>query len=116
MKIPIIKNVDHDNNKIILLLSFSEQAQYFQGHFPEIAILPGFVQIHFVMFFASKYWPITSHITNIKKLRFTKIIQPESDVSLMIEYFQDNKIIFKYFTPNHPCSSGEIHLGKIAHV
>ncbi len=116
MKVPIIKNIKHQDNKIELLLSFPKQAKYFQGHFPAMAILPGFVQIHFVMFFALKYWPVINDISNIKKLRFTKIIRPDCDISLMIEYLSSDKIVFKYFVADQSHSSGEIHLGKIIDV
>jgi 3-hydroxymyristoyl/3-hydroxydecanoyl-(acyl carrier protein) dehydratase len=116
MKIPTIKNTQKQDDKVELLLSFSKSAVYFQGHFPQIAILPGFMQIHFAMFFAKKYWLLGGEITNIKKLRFTKIITPNTDVSLMIEYLSPKKINFKYFSGDTSHSSGEIHFGEINNV
>ncbi len=116
MKIPTIKNAKEQSDKVELLLSFPKNAQYFQGHFPQIAILPGFVQVHFAMFFAKKYWSFTSDITHIKKLRFSKIITPETDVSLFIEYFSSQKIAFKYFLADTAHSSGEIYFGVINNV
>ena len=55
MKIPTVKNTKKQSDKVEFLLSFPKSALYFQGHFPQIAILPGFTQVHFAMFFANKY-------------------------------------------------------------
>ncbi len=116
MKIPTVKNTKKQSDKVEFLLSFPKSALYFQGHFPQIAILPGFTQVHFAMFFAKKYWSFTDDLTHIKKLRFSKIITPETDISLTIEYFSPQKITFRYFLADATHSSGEIHFGTINNV
>ncbi|MFT5703577.1 MAG: 3-hydroxymyristoyl/3-hydroxydecanoyl-(acyl carrier protein) dehydratase [Rickettsiales bacterium] len=116
MKIPTIKKTQEEEGKIELILSFPKNAIYFQGHFPQIKILPGFAQVHFAMHFAQKYWLLKSDLSNIKKLRFTKIITPNTDISLVLENHLPKKITFKYLTGNiggdisH--SSGEIHFDE----
>jgi 3-hydroxymyristoyl/3-hydroxydecanoyl-(acyl carrier protein) dehydratase len=109
---PIVKNIDKQDNRIELVLCFPKEAIYFQGHFPETPILPGFVQIYYAMFFAKKYWPISDNLNNIKKMKFTKIISPDFDVSLVLEKISDDKIAFKYKDDTRIYSSGEFHLGE----
>jgi len=107
---PLVKNAKLEDNKVELLLSFSKDAVYFQGHFPEMPILPGFVQVHFAREFAKQYLKSDRELTNIKRLKFTKIISPEVDIILILEKIGDDKISFKYMDAQRSCSSGEFHL------
>ena len=107
--LPIIKDCKKSDNSVNLLLHFSKNAEYFQGHFPQMAVLPGFVQVHFALTFAKEYLAVDQVILAIKKLRFTKIISPNSDINLTIEIISLKKITFKYFTKETNHSSGEIH-------
>lgn len=106
---PLIKDIKKSDNAIEMLLSFSKNAEYFQGHFPLMPVLPGFVQVHFAAFFAKEHFLINKDITNIKRLRFTKIISPNKDIFLTIQLNSPQKITFKYFTKKDDHSSGEIH-------
>jgi 3-hydroxymyristoyl/3-hydroxydecanoyl-(acyl carrier protein) dehydratase len=108
---PLIKHTSQEENRIELLINFAKEAEYFQGHFPQIAILPGVVQVHYAMECAENYFGIIPEISKINRLRFTNIISPEKDIYLQIEHIKDiGKIMFKYFFGAKIYSSGTIYL------
>lgn len=107
---PIVKSVSAEEGKITLLLSFPKEAEYFQGHFPELAILAGVAQVHFALFYAKQYLKINQNISNIKKLRFTKIIRPDQEVFLELGFKNINSIYFRYFSGDDAHSSGNFYL------
>ncbi len=111
MQEPIIKNINQKPNQIELTLLFSANSQYFQGHFPEFAVLPGVAQIHFAVLFIQKYFDIIPNLKSIKKLRFMHIIQPEKEVFLVLEYKKEKQVIsFKYSSIGLVHSSGDFYL------
>jgi 3-hydroxymyristoyl/3-hydroxydecanoyl-(acyl carrier protein) dehydratase len=111
MQKPIIKNKTQDETSLKLDLIFPANAEYFDGHFDEFPVLAGVVQLNYVMELAQEYFHITPHITNITKLKFTKIIKPDTDISLAINYLKgESKINFKYFLGDVVYSSGNINL------
>ncbi len=111
MKNPTIKNKTYTTDTVELLLNFAKDAEYFDGHFDGFAVLPGVVQIDYVMKYAQEYLGIKPIISNINKLKFSNIIKPDMDISLKIDYSKDlNKITFKYFIDDSIYSSGNIKL------
>lgn len=111
MQKPIVKSKIQDKTSLEILVTFQKNSEYFDGHFDEFAVLPGVVQINYVMLCAEEYFGITPDISGITKLKFTKIIQPDMDIFLKIEYIEDSgKITFKYFMDDAIYSSGNINL------
>lgn len=103
MQEPKIINLNLSENKVEniveveLDLVFPKEAKYFQGHFPEVAILPGVLQVHFAVHFSKKYFTLMSNVLHIKKLRFARIICAEEDVKLRMKFFKERqKLFFQY--------------------
>jgi 3-hydroxymyristoyl/3-hydroxydecanoyl-(acyl carrier protein) dehydratase len=80
-----------------LELVFLEEAEYFQGHFPQIAILPGVVQVHFAVLYAQRYLEVQPEISSVTRLKFANIIQPKQQVNLSLKLVkQKHKVCYKY--------------------
>jgi len=84
---------------------------YFQGHFPDLAILPGVVQLKWAIELAGKLCADPNKpLRTIKRLKFTNIIRPESTVSLNVAYNADKGFAtFRYFDAEHVYSQGQLH-------
>lgn len=90
-------------------LSIPENLVYFDGHFDELAVLPGVVQVHWAIEMARKYLPVTGDFTSIDVLKFMRVIRPEDIVTLNItNHPQKNTIDFSYSTGETIHSKGKV--------
>jgi 3-hydroxymyristoyl/3-hydroxydecanoyl-(acyl carrier protein) dehydratase len=81
---------------------------FFQGHFPDYPILPGAIQIHWVVQFAKRYF-IEKPFPSAIRVKFRKPIRPNHQLTLLLERAKSrDSIRFEYFDANGPCSSGQI--------
>ncbi|EKE83416.1 thioester dehydrase [Idiomarina xiamenensis] len=81
-----------------LQLQVPAQLHYFQGHFPQQAILPGVVQLHWVAQLVAEFWQLACSLGRVEVLKFQHIILPDSEVTLRIEQQATDSISFRYFT------------------
>ena len=65
------------------------------------------------MFFVKKYWKIDNALSNVRKLKFTKIITPNFEINLILEKLENGKISFKYSDGSLIYSSGEFYFQEI---
>lgn len=83
---PIIYDLKLTKNNMSADILFLRDSKYFQGHFPQIPILPGVVQLHVVSYFIKKFWQVdvTALEYSLKRIKFTKIMFPEQLIKLSI--------------------------------
>ena len=93
---------------ITLSLFVSKDIVFFQGHFPQMAVLPGVAQIDWVIFFARKFFNIVlKQSPDIEHVKFTNIIKPETTLFLTLQ-LENNVLSFKYFDDAVVYSQGKI--------
>ena len=108
---PIIVNQSVSNNTATYILFIPKNLVYFQGHFPDYPLLPGVVQVHWVMELAKPIAP-KSIFTGIDRLKFMHPIFPECSLHLNIEAANDTSSLnFQYFMHQTTYSSGKINFG-----
>ncbi|MBX9705566.1 MAG: hypothetical protein K5Q00_04870, partial [Gammaproteobacteria bacterium] len=101
--------IDTENNRVILELFVPKALEYFEGHFPETPVLPGIVQIDWVINFAQQFFAVEkSRILSMDNIKFTQPILPEYTVVLELA-LADNVLSFKY-SQAHTYSSGKIRV------
>lgn len=93
-----------------LTLFVPHQLFYFNGHFPGNAILPGVVQISWVMHFAQQYFPALRKFERLEVIKFQKIIRPGDTVHLELNWDSSkHRLLFNYSNnAEHTLSSGRI--------
>jgi len=101
-------------NSVTLEFSIPGTNPYFDGHFPEFKILPGVAQTELVIRFASRFFGTGIDISEIKRIKFANIIQPDTTVVLKLEK-KENNISFKIFSlDKETCySSGTLILREV---
>ena len=83
---------------------------FFQGHFPARLVLPGVVQIDWVIFFAQKYFCVAlQRPPRMEHVKFTNIIKPETKLFLTMQ-LDGSALSFKYFADQVIYSVGKITL------
>ncbi len=105
---PIMQNVVKTNSEFIADMVFLKDSAYFTGHFPGQPILPGVIQLYFVMNFIKKYFHITPNDYHILKLKFSNLILPNTNIHFELIRVSENEFIFSYSGNNSKYSNGMI--------
>ena len=83
---------------VILEFSIPKTSDYFDGHFPGFPILPAVAQVDIIMRYASDFFNIGVGLSEIKRIKFTNLVRPDTPLVLNLE--KKEKAIS--FTMNSP--------------
>lgn len=108
---PLIESLVHVENGVELELSVTEDLSYFEGHFPEQAVLPGVIQVHWVGELAGKLFSDQNisigYFSELKSLKFNSMVLPNTKLNLKLQFNAErNSLTFSYFSENDKYSSG----------
>jgi hypothetical protein len=107
---PLIHSRELEGDRIVSTLSFPAGYRYFDGHFPELKILPALAQVEWVVREATEVWDRTIPVTRIPRMKLKNPIFPDSRVDLTIRLLKEKgQIHFEYKNPEGLLLSG----GKI---
>jgi 3-hydroxymyristoyl/3-hydroxydecanoyl-(acyl carrier protein) dehydratase len=106
---PLLAVQQQLEDSIVLHLTIPENLYYFQGHFPQAAILPGVTQLDWVMHYLAEYFQIdTSRLESVDALKFQHIVRPNYLIELEIKQLKPNKFSFRYHSEHGQHSSGKV--------
>ncbi len=113
-KLPTLIRSERADNTVTLTLNVPAALAFFPGHFPVHAILPGVVQIDWAIHFGRQYFPLLPQFRKMEALKFQAIIEPEQQISLLLEHKigadpqQPGKLLFSFDSSRGRHSSGRI--------
>jgi 3-hydroxymyristoyl/3-hydroxydecanoyl-(acyl carrier protein) dehydratase len=85
---------------------------WFAGHFPEMAILPGVVQIGWAAHFAHTLYGLGPGVTLMEQVKFRRPILPGARVTLTLKAdVAAGKLRYEYKDAEYAYSSGSLHFG-----
>ena len=97
-----------DEQKLSATLFLPENLIHFDGHFEEMPILPGVVQIHWIIELASEHLKIEGEFVGMDVVKFTKIISPGYTVKIEADYDPiKNTLNFTYTSEHGNHSAGK---------
>ena len=82
---PEIISQSTDLPRVSYELAVPEQLYYLQGHFPGKPILPGVVQLQWAVELANAVFTTLSIFKGIEALKFHRIIEPHTRLTLTLE-------------------------------
>lgn len=95
-----------------LCLAIDADLFWFDGHFPEAAILPGVVQMNWARQLGQELWPDCdwiSQASNMEVVKFQQVIRPGECVSLVLKLDSaKRKLSFAYSDGERRFSSGRL--------
>jgi 3-hydroxymyristoyl/3-hydroxydecanoyl-(acyl carrier protein) dehydratase len=95
-----------------LELTIPADLHYFKGHFPECPLLPGVVQVTWAIELARQHLPCSGDFRGLSAVKFTRVIQPGSTVTLALEFDPaKQRLEFEYRSPAGSCSVGSAQFG-----
>lgn len=103
---PVVTAWSQTDSRLSAKLVFTSDMECFDGHFPGFPILPGVAQLYFLRHFARQVFPDFPEAATYRRLKFQKVILPDSEVSLAVIRRSEDAYEFRIEGENGRCSSG----------
>lgn len=85
----------------------SVELEIFTHHFPNLPLIPGFMQLDFVFELARSIGIDLSGASKIENLKFIKFVRPNDRLDIFIEK-KENRVYFEIFCNDEKCSMGRV--------
>jgi len=106
---PQVELLTQSDSQVELSLTIPENLYYFQGHFPEAAILPGVAQLDWVMQYLAQFFGVDiTDLVSVDALKFKSIIRPNYQITLTLTQIKANKFGFNYHSNHAQHASGKV--------
>ncbi len=107
--LPEIRAVERTAQGVCLTLFVPADLTYFEGHFPQVPLLPGVVQVSWAIELARAHIPFDAPFRALNAVKFTRVIQPGVTATLKLDYVSDErKLSFAYELDGLTCSNGTV--------
>jgi 3-hydroxymyristoyl/3-hydroxydecanoyl-(acyl carrier protein) dehydratase len=108
--LPEILGCQSITDGVILTLCIPETLSYFIGHFEQIAIVPGVVQIQWAVHYAQAYLGLNAAFSRMEAVKFKELLLPGQLFELELRYYvQPYKLVFSCRSEIAEYSSGRIY-------
>ena len=85
----------------------------FDGHFPQVSILPGVAQLDWAVRFGREAFALPPHFLRMEMLKFQRVARPGMRIRLHLEWLpQKSTLAFRYESSLGPHASGRVLLGE----
>jgi 3-hydroxymyristoyl/3-hydroxydecanoyl-(acyl carrier protein) dehydratase len=106
---PAVIDIERTADRAELKLLIPGALLFFSGHFPQFALLPGVVQVHWAIQYATREFALAAVFPTMIRIKFRKPIRPNHAVTLILKHVPSRDTIhFEYVDAEGPCSSGQI--------
>lgn len=107
--LPAVNVLESSTDKVVLELYVSPHLSVFDGHFREIPVLAGVVQVDWAMYFCRKYLGITATFDRMEAVKFQRVYQPGELLTVQLQWNADRRLLsFRYDSGSIAHSSGRI--------
>lgn len=107
---PEVQGARPMNDGIILALRIPEDLAYFDGHFDQIAIVPGVVQIQWAVHYARQYLSVELDFSHMEAVKFKELLLPGQVCELRLCLQKEaHRLEFLYRSETSEFSSGRVY-------
>lgn len=108
MKLPPVLSRETDGEAVRLSFDIRDDLDCFRGHFPEVSVLPGVVQLHWAVVVAREHFGMTGNPLDVQRLKFKSIVVPPAVVELELIRTSVTDVRFGYTSPGQAHSEGRL--------
>ena len=105
---PRVLSLAGDEAYICVRLNISPDLHWFRGHFPDQAVLPGVIQLHWAVLIAQACFGFSSVPAEIKRLKFKKIVTPPAELELTVSRHGPAAVQFEFSSSDAKNSEGRL--------
>ncbi|MDT8388847.1 MAG: hypothetical protein RQ736_15195 [Thiogranum sp.] len=110
---PEIVTESRNDNCLTFDLRVPADLVHFDGHFPQAPVLPGVVQVDWVVRLARRHLPGLDSGYDISTLKFQALVRPNMFLTLCLDYDSSrHSLQFRYRDAQRICSSGRIRFER----
>ena len=113
LSFPLVLQEKVEGDIVEAEMIFPKNSNFFKGHFPDFPVLPGVVSLYFVIFFANEFFQTTLSPQIIRKIKFSKLILPDKNVTLRLKN-SEKSVAFEIVSGQNNFVSGIISKDKIS--
>jgi acyl-coenzyme A synthetase/AMP-(fatty) acid ligase len=111
----LTQSQDETSQKVCLQLHFAPDLIWFDGHFPNLPVLPGVVQIDWAAHFGRLHFGFDAPVTRMTGLKFQRLIRPDDTPCLHLSWHPGKQELdFIYCQNDNACSRGTLVLRRAA--
>jgi 3-hydroxymyristoyl/3-hydroxydecanoyl-(acyl carrier protein) dehydratase len=113
----VVKEIRDEGTRdaIVLEIDVRRVLAYFAGHFPEMPILPGVVQVDWAVRYAKKYFSVSEKFASLENVKFLALVVPDIRLRLTLTWNEASKALdFAYADARKRYSSGRLVFGESA--
>jgi 3-hydroxymyristoyl/3-hydroxydecanoyl-(acyl carrier protein) dehydratase len=93
----------------IFHLQVPDDLYYLEGHFPQLPVVPGVCQLHWVVNAIAAYSGKTWHITAMEAVKFHRLLRPGQHFCMVISFDQGAGIwTYRLYTEGETLASGRL--------
>ena len=78
-----------EENSVVLEFVIPATCDFFDGHFPQYKLQPAVAQFEIITRFSRKYLSTQRYVPNIKRIKFSAPIKPDTKIHLELTYKKD---------------------------
>lgn len=105
LSLPLILNREVTEGVTKFKLTFIPNSNFFKGHFEDMPILPGVVQLFYANWFTGRVFGLNCALGQIRRIKFSNIIKPLDVVELELKKTESG-VSFKYYNEEKTFSTG----------
>ncbi|MEI6895104.1 MAG: thioester dehydrase [Colwellia sp.] len=109
---PSINTVVQQHDSVLLGLTINADLKCFKGHFDDVSVVPGVVQLEWAIVFSREYLAMQGDVLDVSVLKFQKLLLPSMEIQLEIIKKSPEKFTFKYFRGDDKFSSARVELSS----
>ena len=106
----VLAQQQSSNDAVTLTLQIPANLTYFAGHFDQIPIVPGVVQLQWAVYYAKQYLGLDISFRHMEAVKFKELLMPEQPLELHLRFYeQAGKLDFCYRSETAEYSSGRLY-------
>ncbi|NOT56260.1 MAG: hypothetical protein HOP18_16790 [Deltaproteobacteria bacterium] len=106
---PRLLKMERTESGYLLHLHVPEDFLYFEGHFPEVPIVPGVCQLQWVIDAIQTYTGAPVHLSALENVKFLRPLFPGQSCMLELTYSpQPARWHYRIYTDSHRFASGSL--------
>lgn len=110
-KLPLVHDANASNHELTIEFEVPESLVYVEGHFPDFPLVPGVVQVNWVLHFLEEQVGIRGDLNKIDVLKFNSMLRPGDRGRLEVEVDpSEGQVAFEYLSDSDLISSGRLDM------